>query len=38
MHGRMKNAYKILFEKPERLADLGIGVSRIAFQNWQQQE
>lgn len=36
MCGRMKNAYRILVEKPEggkQLADLGVDVSRLAFQN-----
>jgi len=37
----MKNAYRILVVKPERekqLADLGVDVSRLAFQNEQLQE
>jgi len=36
MCGRMKNAYRSLVEKPEgekELADLGVDVGRLAFQN-----
>jgi hypothetical protein len=36
MCGRLKNVYRILVEKPEgekQLADLGVAVSRLAFQN-----
>jgi hypothetical protein len=33
MHGRTKNAYELLVEKPGGLADLGVAVSRLTAQN-----